>query len=98
MNPLVCSLCGEVMSEENTKEFGIEVPEIGKKLTFRACVFCQERAESNNLHICLRCKSISWYPSGNPCASGVQYFVKFQCNRCATKAAMDDVVRMGAPI
>lgn len=89
MNSQVCSLCKEMMSAGNTKEFSIEVPEIGKKLTFKACVFCQAKAEWSNIHICLGCKSISFHASGHFYASGVKSHVKFQCNRCATEAIHD---------
>ncbi len=86
MDSLVCSLCKEVMSRDNAKEFGIEVPQIGKTLTFKACVACQERAKTNTLHICLSCRSISWYPSGVFCSNGLKYSVKSHCNSCMTKA------------
>jgi len=89
MDSLVCSLCKEVMSGNNTKEFAVEVPELGKRLTFKACVACQEKAKINKLHICLGCKSISWHPSGSFSPDGVMYNVQFQCNNCVTKAILD---------
>jgi hypothetical protein len=73
------------MSPDNAKKFSVEVPQIGKTLTFKACVACQEKARTNTLYICLGCKSISWYPAGNFYPSGVNYNVKFQCNSCVTQ-------------
>jgi hypothetical protein len=81
-----CSLCKEVMSPENAKEFCVDIPQIGKRLIFTACVACQEKARTNTLVICLGCKSISWYPCANFSPSGIMYEVKFQCNNCIAKA------------
>jgi hypothetical protein len=92
----VCSLCRQVMTEGNAKEFTVPVPEIGKKLTFKACVFCQERAESNKLHICLSCKSISWYPSGNFRPHGISCHVKCQCHNCITEVISQTFPAQGA--
>ena len=89
INSRPCSICKEVTSADNAKEFAIEVPQIGKKLIFTACVACQEKAKTNGLDICLGCKSISWYPSANFWPSGVMYQVKFQCNKCMAKAVSD---------
>jgi hypothetical protein len=89
MDSLVCSLCKQVMSGNNTKEFAIEVPEISKRLTFKACVACQDKAKTNTLYVCLGCKSVSWYPSGNFSPHGVMYHVQFQCNNCVTQAIFD---------
>ena len=91
MNCIACSLCGEVMSADNAMAFGVEVPQIGKTLTFKACVSCQEKAKTNSLYVCLGCKSISWFPSGNFVEGGVKYRVKFQCNRCITESIAESV-------
>jgi len=92
MSSFVCSLCHELMGPDNAAEFIVEIPQIGKRLTFRACVTCQEKARTHNLYICLGCKSISWFPSGSFVAHGVNYHVKFQCNRCMTQAVNDALV------
>ena len=76
MNSQVCSLCNRVMSEENAQQFAVEIPEIGKRLLFKACVACQEKAKTNTLYICLGCKSISWHPSGDFCDNGVKYQIR----------------------
>ena len=86
MNSLVCSLCKEVTSADNAKHFAVEVPQIGKRLMFKACIVCQEKAKTNTLYVCLGCKSISWHPTGDFYPSGVNYEVKFQCNNCITEA------------
>ena len=82
----MCSLCKGVMSADNAKKFSVEIPQIGKRLTFKACMACQEKAKTNTLYICLGCKSINWHPAGNFYPSGVKYNVKFQCNNCITEA------------
>ncbi len=96
MDPLVCSICNSVMSADNAKEFAVEIPQIGKRLTFKACVECQEKAKTHDLFICLGCKSISWYPSGNFRPHGISYNVKFQCNNCITEAVSHSAAAKGA--
>ena len=80
------------MGPDNAAEFAVDIPQVGKTLTFRACVACQEKARTHALYICLGCKSISWFPSGNFVPHGVNYRVKFQCNRCMTRAVSDALV------
>ena len=79
------------MSSDNAMAFGVEVPQIGKMLTFRACVACQEKAKTHCLYVCLGCKSISWFPSGTFVQGGVKYRVKFQCNRCITESVTESI-------
>ena len=98
MNFKTYSLCKEVMSERHAKEITIPVSEIGKKLTFTACVFCQARTESNNLHICLRCKSINWYPSTDFPHHGVSYNVKSQCQNCITETVSQTLTEKGGEV
>ena len=98
MNSLVCSLCKEVTSADNAKHFSVEVPQIGKRLVFKACVVCQEKAKTNTLYICLGCKSISWHPTGNFYPSGFNYEVKFQCNNCVTEAMYDAFAKRVAQV
>ena len=92
MNYVACSLCGQIMSEDNAMAFGVEIPQIGKRLTFSACVACQEKAKTHTLYVCLGCKSVSWFPSGDFVSGGVKYHVKFQCNRCMTRAISETLV------
>ena len=95
MNSKICSLCKGMMSENHAKELIIPVPEVGKKLIFTTCVFCQARTESNNLHICLRCKSISWYPSTDVPHNGVSYNVKSQCQDCISETVSETLTEKG---
>ncbi len=85
MNSQVCSLCKEVMSSDNTKQFAMDVPQIGRRLTFKICVVCQEKTKTHDLYVCLGCKSTSWYPSGNFLSNGITYHVTFRCNQCSTE-------------
>lgn len=89
MTSVVCSLCREITSEENAAGFFVEVPQVGKRLSFRACVACQEKAKTHNLYICLGCKSVNWYPSGEFLPHGVKYHVKFRCNGCMSQAVSE---------
>jgi hypothetical protein len=85
------------MSEENAQQFAVEIPEIGKRLIFKACVACQEKAKTNKLYICLGCKSISWHPSVDYYDNGVKYKVKFQCNKCITLAVSEALAEQRVP-
>ena len=80
-----CSLCQELMSEENAQKFAVEVPQIGKSLIFKVCPSCQDKAKYCTLHICLGCKSIDWLHTNKYTAAGVRYHVTFQCNNCVTQ-------------
>jgi hypothetical protein len=86
------------MSADTGKEFAVEVPQIGKKLTCKACFMCQEKAKTHDLHICLGCKSMSWYPSGDFRSRGISYHVKFRCNNCVTAAISQTLTVKGAGV
>jgi hypothetical protein len=96
MNLSVCTICNQIMCTDNAKEFCIEVPKTGQRLSFRVCVFCQQKAESNNMHICLSCKSVDWYPSGRFRRDGIDYHLRFQCYHCIADASPEGVAVGGA--
>ena len=80
-----CSLCEELMTEQNGQQFLVEVPQIGKNLIFKICPSCQSKARHCTLHVCLSCKATTWVQTNEFTPAGVRYHVKFQCDNCMTK-------------